>query len=449
MSFHQSIDDRLAFLRIDADTRIMLREFEPVLKAALPDILAGFYEHLRRWPDLAGMFRSQAAIDRASQAQGAHWGRLFSGRFDEDYLASVQRIGQMHSKIGLEPRWYIGAYAYVLRRLGTLVCGVFTNRLRPAEARARTAALMAAVNAAVMLDMDLSVSTFLEENLRAAERKLETVARAFQAEMAPAITGLSDQAKGLNTTAAAMAANAEHASHLSGAVAAAAEQASTNVQTVATATEELHASVQEISRQVANSKAVSETAVRAAETTDATVRGLSEAAQRIGDVVNLISDIASQTTLLALNATIEAARAGDAGKGFAVVASEVKSLAGQTAKATEGIAAQVMAIQTVTREAVEAIGGIVETISRMSEIATAIASAVEEQGVATQEIARNIQEVALGTGQVSGNIGGVNEAASETGAAATRMLSTAGDLARAGDELKGKIDRFVTSLRAA
>jgi len=120
------------------------------------------------------------------------------------------------------------------------------------------------------------------------------------------------------------------------------------------------------------------------------------AAQKIGDVVALITDIADQTNLLALNATIEAARAGDAGKGFAGVASEVKNLANQTAKATEEISIHITGIQQSSQESVTAIDGIGSTIGNINEVASAIAAAVEEQGAATQEIARDVEQAARG-----------------------------------------------------
>ena len=228
---------------------------------------------------------------------------------------------------------------------------------------------------------------------------------------------------------------------------AAAEQASVNVQTVASATEELSASIGEISRQVTESTRIASGAVEEANRTNGTVAGLQEAAQKIGEVVQLINNIASQTNLLALNATIEAARAGDAGKGFAVVASEVKNLANQTAKATEDIQNQVGQMQSVTGHTVEAIRSITGTITRMSEIATAIASAVEEQGAATQEISRNVQEASRGTAEVSGSIQGVVAIARDTGGGAGETLAAANSLGTAAENLSVEVDRFIGTIR--
>jgi methyl-accepting chemotaxis protein len=271
----------------------------------------------------------------------------------------------------------------------------------------------------------------------------------FETGVRGSLDTLASAATEMRATSQSMSATAEETSAQATTVAAAAEQASANVQTVATATEELSSSVAEIGRQVTESTKIAGQAVDEAGRTNVTVQGLSAAAQKIGDVVKLISDIASQTNLLALNATIEAARAGDAGKGFAVVASEVKSLANQTAKATEEISAQVAAMQGATSEAVQAIQSIGGTIGTINEIATTIASAVEEQGAATQEIARNVQEAAQGTGQVSSNIVGVNQAAGETGAAASQVLASAEELGKQAETLRADVGSFLANIRAA
>jgi methyl-accepting chemotaxis protein len=271
----------------------------------------------------------------------------------------------------------------------------------------------------------------------------------FEASVKGIVQTVSSAATELQSTSASMSATAEETQRQSTAVAAASEQASTNVQTVASAAEELSSSIAEISRQVSDSARIAGQAVHDAEHTNAQVQALAEAAQKIGDVVKLINDIAGQTNLLALNATIEAARAGEAGKGFAVVASEVKSLANQTAKATEDIAAQINAIQNATGSAVQAIGGIGQTIGRINEIATTIASAVEEQGAATKEIARNVQQASAGTNEVSSNIANVTQAATETGAAASQVLSSSGELAKQSENLSLQVDAFIAKIRAA
>ncbi|MBT3791322.1 MAG: HAMP domain-containing protein [Alphaproteobacteria bacterium] len=260
---------------------------------------------------------------------------------------------------------------------------------------------------------------------------------------------VSAQSTEMEATAQSMSDIAKQTMDESVSVSSAAEQASASVQTVATAAEELTASIDEISRQVTHSAEISTKAVDAANDTNATIRELAEAAQRIGEVVELINDIAEQTNLLALNATIEAARAGDAGKGFAVVASEVKNLANQTAKATEDIGSQIGAIQGTTEQAVTAIEGIGTTIVEMNEIATTIASAVEEQGAATSEISRNVQEAASGTQSVSESIETVRGASEQTGTASGDVLSASQELAERFGSLQSEVQTFLEDIKTA
>ena len=188
-------------------------------------------------------------------------------------------------------------------------------------------------------------------------------------------------------------------------------------------------------------------AVEQARESHDTVQGLVQAADKIGEVVDLIRDIADQTNLLALNATIEAARAGDAGKGFAVVASEVKNLASQTAQATEEISSQIGNVQTKSQDAAVTIEEVGKTIGKIDEIASAIAAAVEEQGAATGEIARNVEEAATGTADVSSNILGVTQAAGEAGAASSQVLSAAQELGTNSETLKTEVGKFLEQVR--
>ena len=253
----------------------------------------------------------------------------------------------------------------------------------------------------------------------------------------------------MEATAGGMAGMAEQTNKQAGAASTAAMTAGTGVDSVAAAAQELSASINEISQQVARSAEITAKAVADTQRTDTIVRALAEGADKIGHVVGLISSIAGQTNLLALNATIEAARAGDAGKGFAVVASEVKSLANQTRVPPRRSATRSIKSRLRRDEAVEAIRSISGTMEGVSNIATSIASAVEEQGSATAEIARNVQHAAQATGEVTGFIGGVSAAADETGAAAGRVLHEAAALSGQAGLLTTKVERFLASVRTA
>jgi methyl-accepting chemotaxis protein len=279
--------------------------------------------------------------------------------------------------------------------------------------------------------------------------ELHNLAASFEKAVGNIIETVGSASSELENSAVILTKSSAATQQLSTVVAAASEETSSNVQSVASATEEMASSINEIGRQVADSNRIANEAVEQAEKTDARIAELSLAANRIGDVTKLITTIAEQTNLLALNATLEAPRAGDAGRGFAVVAQEVKALAAQTAKATSEISTQIGGIQAATQDSVLAIKEICGTIGRVSEIAAAIAAAIEEQGAATQEIARNVQQAAVGSSQVATNIADVDRGAGDTGSASSQVLSSAQLLSNENKRLKDEVVKFLATVRAA
>jgi methyl-accepting chemotaxis protein len=279
-------------------------------------------------------------------------------------------------------------------------------------------------------------------------RTLLAMADALESSVGGIVASVVEAANDLRVSSAQMVTTAHVASEKAVSVSSAAQQVNCNVQVVAAASDELTSSIGEISQQVEHSQDVARHAeLQAAKTTEL-MRNLADSASVIGEVVNLISGIASQTNLLALNATIEAARAGEAGKGFAVVANEVKSLANQTAKATDQIARQVAAVQQNTESAVAAIGDIVGTIREMSAISTGVSGAVTEQIATSREIARNVAEAAGGTGSVSQSICVVEAAAGDTVAAANHINDLSSGLVSQSEHLSTDVQAFLATVRA-
>lgn len=273
------------------------------------------------------------------------------------------------------------------------------------------------------------------------------IADGFERAVGRIVETVSAASSEIEVAAGSLTRTAEATQGLSAAVAAASEQSSANVQSAAAASEQMVSSVNEIGRQVEESQRVATAAVQQADHTNARIAELSCCAERIGEVLKLISAVAAQTNLLALNATIEAARAGEAGRGFAVVASEVKALAGQTAKATEEIGKQIAQMQSATEHSVVSIREIGETIRTISQISSSIATSVEHQAAATQEIACNVQQAAQGSSQVSGSIFEVSRGASDTGTAAEQVHGAAIALLSESKQLKTEVDHFLRTVR--
>jgi methyl-accepting chemotaxis protein len=448
----------LAKADLPADNKTEISKLVGVYKASFLAFMAGQSTLTEEAEDLAQIYDrlrpSLIAVRKAADE------RLETVKAD---LASVQHyvfwsicgtVLMMVLAALLFGRWLSTPLVTMARAMERLAQGDLDSEIEPVNRRDEIGKISSALF--VFHEKLLENRQFTADQAKAQEHAeahrreaMLQVADRFEQAISKIVQTVSTASVEIEQAAGSLTSTAETTQELSATVAAASEQSSANVQSAAAASEQMVSSVTEIGRQVRESQKVASAAVQQAGQTNARIAELSQSADRIGEVVKLISAVAAQTNLLALNATIEAARAGEAGRGFAVVASEVKALAGQTAKATEEISLQITQMQAATQHSVSAIETIGGTISQISEISAAIAASVEQQGNATQEIARNVQQAAQGATQVSGSIAEVSRGAANTGSAAGQVHGSARELRDESNHLKSEVDNFLASIRAA
>jgi methyl-accepting chemotaxis protein len=394
--------------------------------------------------------------------------------FSKIYAQRTRRLGELASETRTTALYVtaLAAAAFVLVGLGVLMIwraiarplsaitstiervagGDFDLAVPHAARRDEIGALARAIEIfkeAMRRNQELNrkvVDEAAERDARA--RHIEATVESFRASVDHVLKSLADNSASMRAVAQAISGTAADASGQADTAAGASQQAAANVAAVAGAAEQLAAALAETGRQVTQAANVVRDADAKTGRSVAEIDGLAAASERIGQVIILIQAVAEQTNLLALNATIEAARAGDAGRGFAVVAQEVKSLAGQTAKATSEIAEQIAAIQSSTKGAVEAVREIGGSMRGINEVTSAIASAVEQQGMATKEISENAQMAAQVNETLAGNIASVNRAITDTKDSSGTVLSASEDLAAEADRLARAVAKFFDDLRS-
>ena len=378
------------------------------------DRLRGTIETFYRGTDIGGAIVSamgdEARADAFVEAHASHITNLLAGAPDADYVASIEALRRDFPEAGASGRC-ADCWSYLLDT------PFGDHEASPAELRW--------LAAAACLDIETIAATRQAERPDLSVPTVSEIADGDVDAVSGAVVAIGNKLRAKTNEMTKMV--GEIATFL-GVATKDSETAMGNVNSVAAAAEQMSMSIQEISQQIARSQDVTKEAVNAANETNHTVDGMQHAADEIGKVIQLITDIAAQTNLLALNATIEAARAGEAGRGFAVVASEVKSLANQTRTATSQISEQIEEMQSVTEKAASALSGIGGTIGTIEEFSTSIAAAIEEQSAAGLEISGNVQQVAVGTQNIA--------------AAMRDMLSSTADI----DTLASDVDALIDEI---
>lgn len=433
-----AVEERLRFFRLDGDTCELLRAIGPDIATALPAIAGDFYERLAQEPELSPLIAAAGKVAHLTQAQTRHWGALFSGRFDDAYVEQARRVGRAHDRIGLAPRWYVGAYAHFLEQLFAVV-------LDRGWSRPRTRMALGAIVRASLLDMELALSSYAETGeANRLKTEMLLLTDRIEGDIDDTVAGIVAEAERMTADADQLGRTASSLREAAAVMAAAAASALENVQAVAAATAQLEKASQSIAEQVRRSTGVTDDVALRVGQTARTVASLSDATARISDVVRLVQMIAAQTKLLALNASIEAARAGDAGRGFVVVAAEVRSLARQTEEAIATVSGQASDIRQVTDATGRSVQAVVRDIQMVDAIAAEVSHATGQQQEATAEISRGAVSAAVQVQDLACRADGMLDHARITGDTAVQVRELAGHV---NDRLLGLRRRVKEVLR--
>ena len=443
-----TIQARLEFNRIDADTIALLRKNSAFLIAELDLALQDFYRHVAIYPEAQKFFSSSDMVRHAKDMQIRHWKLIVAGAFDEAYEQSVRKIGVTHHRLGLEPRLYLGGYSFLAAGL----CEAIALRL-PAgrferDAAQKRARLQSAVIRAAMLDMEIAQTVYLDALSEERRKDRLKVSKELDSSVATVIASVTATSNLLQKSAHSMDDSARTTVEQARSVEAAASLTAANVNAVSAATTQMSASISEITEQTRRSHHIAQSSTEAAKKAESLIAQLAVSADQIGGIVGMINGLASKTNMLALNATIEAARAGEAGRGFSIVASEVKALAEQTSRATAEIGEKITAIQTATKHVADNIDLIATTTDETSMAATGIATAVEQQGAATHEISRNVSEASQSVAAVALSVQAVSRAAEASSAISGEVLNASDKLTQEANDLRTNMEQFMRSMAA-
>ncbi len=440
----QGFEARLALHGLDTRACNILRQTWPVIASCLSDAIDEFLAATRHQPAIGAIVDQHRTLIK--NLEMSHFQALLGGQLDGAYAELCRKTVQDEAALGLDSRMRSTAGGFVVR--AAIRALVRRNRF----AARKLARRCNVVSQVVTFDVSNAIALHREAAEQATQvrkQAIDTSIADFAGAIGEVMKAIKETSDSLTSTSVTLKQVTDDTLHRMASASSASAGITQRVRMTVVATEQLSGSIQQIGREATSSLELAQSTVAEAHRTQQEIRSLNDAAEHIGSIVDLISNIASQTNLLALNATIEAARAGEAGRGFAVVASEVKALAQQTSHATGDIARQISTIQEATKRAVDEISAIARSIDRFAAFAHGIASAVTEQGATTREIAGSVNIAADNTAQAALEIGSVEQAAGRSAKAIAEIAGWIERLSRGATDLETRVSTFFAQVRAA
>lgn len=427
-----------------AETRSVRRECWDVIAEPLPAILASFFSSYTAFPEIARI--GTDVRQKLIAAQLENWQLLCLSDLGSEYKAHVKKVGLARMKAELSPHWFMVNTGFVLQKAGEVL--EKGHRWNPRK----NDGLAAALRQAALYDMDVSITSYLEFNIRRAQKRqieMEDAVRHFESAIAVGTGDISQTSALLHTTASELRSQAHAASNSAEFAADMSQNTMDGIRDGAKTTESVSVFIADVGRQATQAQAIAATAVEHTRAASDSIGELADAVTRVGSVISMIKTITRSINLLALNAAMEAARAGVAGRGFAVVAAEVKSLANQTAQATEEIASQIIRIQSATEQSVSDIRSTSATIHEIAQISEATASSLVEQAMETTRINQRMGTAAAQTDSVRDAISSVRAASLATQEVADRLTALAGTIDGRTETLRDNVRVFLDRVLVA